>query len=115
MAIMLQQLEDLESNALSELSGVTDGSALESWRILYLGTKGKLRQIMPLLKDVVAADKPAVGKRLNEVKKVLESAFEQAKAGLGSAKVDGQPAVDLTEPGVAMGVGRRHVLSRTDR
>lgn len=113
MAIMLQQLEDLESNALSELSGVTDGSALESWRILYLGTKGKLRQIMPLLKDVVAADKPAVGKRLNEVKKVLESAFEQAKAGLGSAKVDGQPAVDLTEPGVAMGVGRRHVLSRT--
>ena len=68
---------------------------------------------MPLLKTVDADDKPAVGKRLNEVKKALESAFEQAKARAGDGGSNGQPSVDLTEPGLAMGIGRRHVLSRT--
>ena len=60
-------------------------------------------------------EKPAVGKRLNEVKQSIERAFEARKGDLGGggakAKSKG-PALDLTEPGLAPPIGRRHVLSR---
>ena len=109
---MLAKLDELESTALSELAGVSDDEGLESWRIAYLGTKGALKGLMPSLKDVPREEKPAVGKRLNEVKNALESAFEDRKAAT-QAGGDKGPAVDVTQPASRISGGRRHVLSRT--
>ncbi|MHC5023180.1 MAG: phenylalanine--tRNA ligase subunit alpha [Planctomycetota bacterium] len=109
---MLEALEDLESTGLAELASATDADALEQWRVAYLGSKGKLKAVMPKLRDVAGKDKPVVGRRLNEVKVALESAFKDKKGALGTAGPAG-PAIDLTEPGLPMGEGRRHVLSRT--
>lgn len=109
---MLADLDQLESEALAALTGVEDASGLEAWRIAYLGSKGQLKALAPKLKDVSKEDKPAVGKRLNEVKKALEAAFEAKQASAASAASTG-PALDVTEPGVSMGAGARHVLSRT--
>lgn len=109
---MLNQLADLEKNGLDSLAGVNDADALEQWRIHYLGTKGALRQAMNGLKDVSREEKPAVGKRLNELKQSLEGAFEARRSSLGSSQAAG-PAIDVTEPGLPTGLGQRHVLSRT--
>ena len=108
---MLAELEQLESDALAALTSATDEAALETWRIAYLGSKGRLKGMMPLLKDVDKADKPAVGKRLNEVKNALEDAFER-QASLGASDSSG-PAIDVTEPGLCPPLGTRHILSRT--
>ena len=109
---MLEQLDELQTAALSEVESADGAEALERWRITYLGSKGRLKAVMPLLRDVPKDQKPLVGKRLNEVKSALEAAFERKKADLG-----GGPAAsvgpDVTEPGRACGGGRRHVLSRT--
>jgi phenylalanyl-tRNA synthetase alpha chain len=109
---MLEQLQELEQSGLAELAAAGDADALEGWRVRYLGTKGRLKALMPLMKDVAGPDKPAVGKRLNEVKRNLESAFSQREQALASRGSTG-PAIDVTEPGLPMGQGRRHVLSRT--
>jgi phenylalanyl-tRNA synthetase alpha chain len=109
---MLEDLNQLESASLAELGAVTDADALEQWRIAYLGTKGQLKAMMPRLKDVPKADKPAVGKRLNEVKTALEAAFKDRQAAMKTDAPTG-PLVDITEPGLPCGLGRRHVLSRT--
>jgi phenylalanyl-tRNA synthetase alpha chain len=53
-----------------------------------------------------------VGAKLNEVKAALETAFERKKATIGSSVSTG-PILDVTEPGLPLGQGRRHVLSRT--
>lgn len=108
---MLEALKELESGGLAELESATDDDALEQWRIKYLGAKGKLRGIMPLMKEVSKEQKPLVGKRLNEVKSALEKAFESRKSQ-GGATSD-QPLIDVTEPGIPQGEGRRHVISRT--
>jgi phenylalanyl-tRNA synthetase alpha chain len=71
-----------------------------------------LKSLMTGLKDVPREQKPAAGKRLNELKAALDQAFEARKAQAGSAAPSG-PTVDVTEPGVPLGLGRRHVLSRT--
>ena len=78
---MLADLEELQSTALAELAQASDADALETWRIAYLGSKGRLKGLMPKLKDVSKEDKPAVGKRLNEVKVALESGFESRQGG----------------------------------
>ena len=108
----LKQLDELETTGLGELAAAADADALERWRIAYLGTKGKLKAAMNLMKEVPKAEKPAVGKRLNEVKRALESAFKQKKADLATAAPAG-PVIDVTEPGIRYGLGRRHVISRT--
>ncbi|MHC4126989.1 MAG: tRNA ligase subunit PheS family protein, partial [Planctomycetota bacterium] len=109
---MLQQLQELEASGLADLAAVEDADALERWRIRYLGTRGRLKALMPLMKDVPGPDKPGVGRRLNEVKRALESAFGEQRLALTATGPAG-PAIDVTEPGFPVGGGRRHVLSRT--
>lgn len=119
---MLEALDQLQTTGLTELETVGDVDSLEKWRIDYLGSKGRLKLLMPRLKDVSKEDKPAVGKRLNEVKQALEGAFTERKeqvaggAGGGPGGHGGRkagPTIDVTEPGVVHGQGRRHILSRT--
>jgi phenylalanyl-tRNA synthetase alpha chain len=113
---MLETLNQLETDGVADLNAASTSESLEAWRIKYLGTKGALKAIMPRLKDVPKEQKPAIGARLNEVKNALETAFEQRKSaiavtGIGAARTG--PFIDVTEPGISMGLGRRHVLSRT--
>ena len=110
---MLAQLDELQTTALADLAAAADVDAVEAWRIAYLGSKGRLKAMMPGLKDVSKADKPAVGKRLNEVKVALESGFEARKAEVASSGAASGPQVDVTQPGLDLPDGRRHVLSRT--
>ncbi|MCH8152386.1 MAG: phenylalanine--tRNA ligase subunit alpha [Planctomycetes bacterium] len=111
---MLDELHELESTGLAQLQNVADADALERWRITYLGTKGRLKAIGPAMKMVPSQDRPAVGKRLNEVKTALESAFGERKALLSREAAGGKgPIIDVTEPGIPMGLGRRHVISKT--
>ncbi len=109
---MLATLEKLQEDAIGEIGTVDSIDGLESWRVSYLGSKGRLRGVMPLMKDVAAKDKPEVGKRLNEVKTALESAFDTRKnelAGCTSAR----PPIDVTEPGNDVAQGRRHIITKT--
>ncbi|MEM1166078.1 MAG: phenylalanine--tRNA ligase subunit alpha [Planctomycetota bacterium] len=112
MASMLDILNELEQSSLAELDAVADAESLEAWRIAYIGSKGRLTAAMAGLKDVPKQDKPAVGKRSNEVKNTLKSAFEARKASLDGAGQASAPVFDLTEPGLDPALGRRHILSR---
>ncbi|MHC5113505.1 MAG: phenylalanine--tRNA ligase subunit alpha [Planctomycetota bacterium] len=109
---LMEHLDELEASALADLEAAGETESLERWRIQYLGTKGRLKATMPMLKDVSRDEKPVVGKRLNAVKTTLESAFEEKKSRLESADAAG-PVIDVTEPGLECGEGRRHILTRT--
>ncbi|MCA9276715.1 MAG: phenylalanine--tRNA ligase subunit alpha [Phycisphaerales bacterium] len=112
---MLDALNEIETSALSALEQVTDADALEAWRIEYIGTKGRIRSVMPLMKDVPGDQKAAVGKRLNEVKNALENGFKakQGSLGTGTGRASG-PAFDLTEPGLidTRSIGKEHIITR---
>lgn len=117
---MLDTLANIHSTALAELDKAADSTAVEAWRIRYLGSKGQLKAAMAGLKDVSATDKPVVGKKMNEVKQALEAAFKARKADSGSGHSRqsgggvGGPQIDMTEPGLisSQAVGRRHILTR---
>lgn len=113
---MIEQLNELEAEAIGAIDACGDGAAIESWRVSYLGSKGKLKALMPLMKDVPKEQKGAAGKRLNEVKRALEAALASKKDGLGADGSGGSagPMLDVTEPGLVSSsrVGRRHIISR---
>jgi phenylalanyl-tRNA synthetase alpha chain len=111
---LIDHLNQLESQALSELAAARDGDALEAWRIAYLGANGRLKAAMGGLKDVPKDQKPAVGARLNAVKQALDAAFGDRKAQLAGAAAPAGEQIDMTEPGLVegFGAGRPHVISR---
>ena len=109
---MFAELEQLESEALLDIESINSLKGLESWRIEYLGSKGRLKKLMPLMKDISTQEKPAFGQRLNQVKTDLESAFK-TRQELLSIESSNLPPMDITEPGTAVAEGRRHIISKT--
>ncbi len=117
---MLDVIGQIETEGLASLEQASDATALEDWRIAFLGTKGRLKKAMGGMKDVTKADKPAVGQKMNQTKNALESAFKaksggESDSGSGAAKgkSTGKTLFDITEPGVDPQLGKRHVITRT--
>jgi len=110
---MVDGLDALEKEGLAALASVEDAEALERWRIDFVGGSGRVKSAMEALKSVPKDQKPAYGKRANEVKKALEEAFERRREHLGAAaRKPSGPAIDVTLPGIAPDIGRAHIITR---
>src|ERR1043166_5127063 len=107
----LGELEKLLREADAAFTAAADATALEAARIEFLGAaKGQLKNAQKGLGTVAREDKPAAGKRFNEVKTAIEAAFAAAQeriASAGSAKKAG-PQFDPTLPGERQRAGRLH-------
>jgi phenylalanyl-tRNA synthetase alpha chain len=97
-----------------EIAAATASTAAETeaFRIKYLGTKGLLKGVMGLMKEVPAEDRKAFGQVLNEFKQFAEARYEALKAATENG--NGQQAaagIDLTLPGTPAPLGTRHPIS----
>lgn len=109
----LAQISDFETQALVAIQGAADAAALESVRIEFLGARqGRLKDLQGILGKVSRDLKPVVGKRFNEAKTQVTSAWEQRQRELARpAHVVG--GLDVTLPGTSWAAGHRHPLSQT--
>lgn len=82
---LLRQADHLEKEVSHALKDAHTLDALELVRIDYLGRKGKLAQLMPLLKDLDTEAKRVAGPRLNELKQTVEALFATKKQTLEDA------------------------------
>src|SRR4030095_5453945 len=64
------------------------------------------------LKNLSAEEKPVIGKKLNEVKRLAENKFNEHKLSIESGGSKGEE-IDLTLPGRYFSVGREHIISQT--
>ena len=73
--------------ASQTFAAAADAAALEAARVEFLGAKsGKLKDAQKGLGTVGKDDKPAAGKKFNEVKQAIEAAFAAAQERLGSRR-----------------------------
>ncbi len=111
---MLDQLNQLERDALSALEHVTNSAELTAWQAHYLGTKrnkGALDQALSLLGALSREERPLAGKRANEVKQAILAALEVKAAAIREAELLAamkSGAVDVTLPGAPVARGRLH-------
>lgn len=117
LADFISRCDALAEQAQKVFASADSTTALEAARIEFLGAKGgQLRETQKGLGKVDKADKPAAGKRFNEVKTLVEKAFAESQLSL-SQKVDVELVrpFDITVPGKPVRIGRLHPITQTIR
>ena len=111
---MLEELDQLESEAQAALAEAHDAVGLEQFRVKYLGSKGAIKRAMARLKEVPRDEKPAYGKRANALRQSIEAAFKtQQSAKASGTTATTRPQPDITVPGDPPRLGREHVITQT--
>ena len=115
---MLDQLHEMETRALAELTGSQTEALLEQWHVTFLGRKGAFTELLRGIGRLSAEERPAFGQEANRVKTALEKAYEERAAGIkleASQRQLAREQVDVTLPGRPNGPGYQHVSTRTLR
>ncbi len=101
----------VESEGNVALGEAATADALEVARIAVLGDRhGRVKALQESLKAIAKADKPAAGKRFNEVRTRLEALHAERKATLDRAR-DGVAPEDLTLPARREWRGAKHPVT----
>ncbi len=115
---MLKRLDELEHEGQRELAGARDEEGLQAWKVKYLGRSAELGRVLDGLRSVSKEERPALGKRANEVKHAFETALDTRLGTLASARLEHalrRERVDLTLPGRPCIMGRLHPATQTLR
>ena len=113
---MLDQLKELQLNALQELAEVNHIKELESWRVRYLGKKSELIEVLRSLAALSLAERKTVGACANEVKTNLENSLQQKGQVLREMQLttsSKEEHIDITLPGYPLLTGRLHPITQT--
>jgi len=111
---MLDQFAKIGKDALDDLKAVRDSASLEQFRIKYLGRKGLILNMLTRIGKVPADQRPAAGQLANKIKNEVAEAFEHAKEIWTQAdRAKHRRLIDVTLPGLAPRIGRRHIITQT--
>jgi phenylalanyl-tRNA synthetase alpha chain len=115
---MLDRLDKIEQVALADLEATKQEADLQTWRVRHLGRSGELSQVLDGLRNLPKEERPAVGRRANEVKAALEAAYEARVEALRAAALQRsllEERLDVTLPGRPLPLGRLHPATQTLR
>ena len=115
---MLEQLEKIEYEGLSTLDAIDESEALESWRVAHLGRSSQLMGIFDQLGQLPKEERPAIGRRANQVKQKLEAKYSDKVQDLKQADMRRSietEQLDVTLPGRIKQTGRLHPITQTMR
>ena len=111
---MKELLESIRKKAMEEIAQSEDPEAL---RIRYLGKKGELTAVLRGMGSVPPEERPVIGALANDIREQIEAALaakaEEKKEKELAHKLEAE-ALDITIPGTACAVGRRHPLAQTE-
>ncbi|MGL4854284.1 MAG: phenylalanine--tRNA ligase subunit alpha [Lentisphaeria bacterium] len=108
---LIDKLDELKQLAEVEISNATSAEAVEAVRIALIGRQGQLPALMKELGSVPKEEKPLVGKKLNEVKTLIESLLLEAVSRVEIAGKQAD-AIDVTLPGRRRSIGLKHPITR---
>lgn len=112
---MADELAALREQTLGAIEAADTSAALEQVRVGVVGKTGTLTGYLRNMGHVPKEERAAVGKKVNEVRTVVEEALAARKSALGAAELEAAinaAAVDVTLPGRAQQMGTRHLINR---
>ncbi len=115
---MQEQIAQLRKQGHAELTALTETSQLPEWYRDNLGRKGKLTAMLRGLGELPPEERPAAGKKVNELKQELQSAFETRQEELRNEllllELESDD-IDVTLPGRPCTPGHLHLTTQTLR
>jgi phenylalanyl-tRNA synthetase alpha chain len=115
---MLERLEALEQEGLRDLSAAADEDGLQAWKVRYLGRSAELGSVLDGLRTAPKEERPALGKRANQVKQAFEAALEARQHAMAAGRLERSlqtERLDVTLPGRPLARGRLHPATQTLR
>lgn len=115
---MLDQLNQFEQEQLAKLRAARNSAELQAWKSEAFGKQSVLSTALTALGSLPKDERPAVGKRTNEIKRALEAAFDEREAAVRAAELEHSlraDALDVTLPGRPVRRGRLHIATQNLR
>jgi phenylalanyl-tRNA synthetase alpha chain len=110
---MSEKLKQIESEARAKIAGCSSLDGLEELRVLYLGRKGQVTELLKSVSGLPAAERPAFGAAVNQLKNELAALLDQKKQELETSSHSAarlKEALDVSLPGRRPTLGHRHPL-----
>jgi phenylalanyl-tRNA synthetase alpha chain len=112
---MLVQLETIQEAALAKLAGIDESTELQAWYRTTLGRKGQVAALARQVGSLRPEERPAFGKRLNQVKQALTAAYEERLQNVKLSEIQAKftaDALDVTLPGRPQPTGGLHIVTQ---
>lgn len=106
----MSAIDDVRSQAESDLEAVTSQPALEELQIKYMGRNGLVNGLMQEIKNAPADQKKQFGIDLNALKKEIEQKLADKNRGLVSSAEE-STSLDVTLPGKPYPKGSLHLTT----
>jgi phenylalanyl-tRNA synthetase alpha chain len=107
-------LDQIHRNGLKDLEAAADGNDIQDLSVRYLGRKGILTQFLRNISKLPADQRPAAGKKANEIKNILDKAVKLAAEKFESADTAVEDGIDVSLPGRAMPAGYLHPITQVN-
>lgn len=109
--VMLNKIKEIREKFKKGISELNSLSLLEKLRVEFLGKKGAVTELMPMLREVPNEQKREMGQAINSLKSEVEAEISTKKAELEQAeiekKINSAERYDISLP-VDSGVGSLH-------
>ena len=112
---LIDDPDALQARAQEMIAAATDAKKLEEARVALLGRKGEITQIMHMMGKVAPEERPVLGKRANELRRMAESLIEHAAGDLkrqAMRELMATESVDVTLPGARPTIGHAHLINQ---
>ena len=114
----MENLTQIREAGLEKITACESLAALQQLRVLYLGKKGPIQDLMKSMKDLPKEERPAFGQQVNALKQTLAEAIEEKKTVLEKQETAARlekEKIDITLGGRKANVGNIHPLQLVQR
>ncbi|WP_347359478.1 phenylalanine--tRNA ligase subunit alpha [Bdellovibrio sp.] len=108
------KLDSIKDTALAAFKAASSSKDLYDLKVQYLGKSGSLTEIMKEMASLPKEEKPLFGKKVNEVKQLLETAYTEAEEGLKRKEISAKMVaeeIDMTLPSFSQPKGSAHPVN----
>ncbi len=112
---MNASIDQIYQEALQEIEAAADRLAIQDLSVRYLGRKGIITQFLRNVSKLPADQRPAAGKKANEVKNLLDAACKEATQKLETAVKKAKQGIDVSLPGRPAPNGSLHPLTQINQ
>lgn len=110
----MENVTNIKNEGLSRIEACESLADLQNLRVLYLGKKGPIQDLMKSMKDLSKEERPAFGQKVNELKQTIAAAVEEKRAVLEEKEVNDRlqrEKIDITLDGRKPNLGNIHPLT----
>ena len=109
------KIEDIKNTMLDELKSIDDLKALNDLRVKYLGKKGLITELNSEIKNVPNEEKKAFGQKVNEMRTLFQSTYDEIKTRLEEEELNqklASEAIDISLPSTKVSIGSPNILEK---